>query len=135
MTMELTVNTPALLFPALSLLLLAYTNRFLALASVARSLHATYRSSHDEAYLEQIQNLRKRIRLIRNMQFYGVLSILLCTVCMGLVYLDWGLAAKAVFAASLLSMIVSLLLSLREIALSGGALDLQLSDVEQSGKR
>jgi hypothetical protein len=134
MTTELSVNTPALLFPALSLLLLAYTNRFLALASVARSLHATYRSSNDEAYLAQIRNLRKRIRLIRNMQFFGVLSILLCTICMGLIYLDWSPSAKIAFAASLLSMILSLLLALQEIALSGGALDLQLSDIETSTK-
>ena len=129
--MDITLTTPSLLFPAISLLLLAYTNRFLALASVVRGLHATYRESRDEGYLEQIHNLRRRIRLIRDMQFFGVLSILLCTVCMGLVFGGWNGAAQAVFAGSLVSMAVSLVLSLWEIALSGGALDLQLRDVER----
>jgi hypothetical protein len=129
--MEISLTTPSLLFPAISLLLLAYTNRFLALASVARNLHASYRSSKDSGYLAQIRNLRRRIRLIRDMQFFGVLSILLCTVCMLLVYLGWQTGAKAVFACSLVCMMISLVLSLWEITLSGGALDLQLRDLEQ----
>jgi hypothetical protein len=39
---QLSLTTPALLFSAISLLLLAYTNRFLAYASVVRNLHARY---------------------------------------------------------------------------------------------
>ncbi len=129
-SMDVSLTTPALLFPALSLLLLAYTNRFLALASVTRNLHDSYRSSHNAGYLAQIRNLRRRIRLIRDMQFFGVLSILLCTICMLLVYVEWQLWAKGVFAASLVSMTVSLTLSLWEILLSGKALDLHLQDLE-----
>lgn len=129
--MDISLTTPALLFPAISLLLLAYTNRFLALTSVTRNLHDSYRSSHNEGYLAQIRNLRKRIRLIRDMQFFGVLSILLCTVCMLLVYVEWQGWAKGVFAASLVCMMLSLALSLWEIMLSGRALDLHLKDLEE----
>jgi hypothetical protein len=39
--MELPITTPALLFPAISLLMISYTARFLHLANLARSLHAT----------------------------------------------------------------------------------------------
>jgi hypothetical protein len=132
--MDVSLTTPALLFPAISLLLLAYTNRFLALTSVTRNLHDSYRASHDTVYLAQIRNLRKRIRLIRDMQFFGVLSILLCTVCMLLVYVGWQVPGRWVFAGSLVSMMVSLGLSLWEVMLSGRALDLHLEDLEAEKK-
>ena len=129
--MEITFTTPALLFPALSLLMLAFTNRFLGLATVIRALHLNYKASPDPVYLKQIHNLRTRIRLIRNMQFFGVLSILLCTICMFLLFLNYKFAGEMTFAASLVLMIISLLVSLREIQMSVGALDVQLKDLEK----
>jgi hypothetical protein len=127
--MEITLTTPSLLFPAISLLLLAYTNRFLGLATVIRSLHSTYKTTDDPIYLGQIENLRKRIRLIRDMQLCGVLSILVCTVSMLCLFQGWMAAGQAAFGASLLLMIVSLVISAREIQTSVGALDLQLRDI------
>ncbi len=129
--MEITLTTPSLLFPAISLLLLAYTNRFLGLAAVVRQLHESYRASLAQDVLSQIHNLRQRIRLVRHMQTFGVLSILLCTVCMLLVFLGWQAPAQGAFGASLVSMMISLGLSLWELRLSGGALDLLLQDVEK----
>jgi Protein of unknown function (DUF2721) len=128
--MEITLTTPAVFFPAVSLLLLAYTNRFLALASVIRKLHADYTTSPDPTYLGQIENLRWRIRLVRNMQFCGVLSLLLCTVCMFLLF--WGLivAAEVIFSIAMIVMIISLIISLIEIQSSVRALDLHLKSIE-----
>ncbi len=128
--MEFNLTTPAVLFPALSLLLLAYTNRFLALASVIRTLHAEHKAAPAPAYLGQIENLRWRIRLVRNMQFCGVLSLLLCTVCMFLLFCGLVLPAEIIFTASLLVMIISLIFSLVEIQSSVRALDLHLRDIE-----
>ena len=128
--MEFTLTTPAVLFPAISLLLLAYTNRFLALDSVIRKLHADYKIAPDPTYLGQIQNLRWRIRLVRDMQFCGVLSLLLCTVCMFLLFYGSTTTAEVVFAISLLVMILSLVFSLIEIQQSVRALDLHLQDIE-----
>ncbi len=131
MTLEL--STPALLFPALSLLLLAYTNRFLALASVIRSLHRAYQEKPNPIYLLEIKSLRRRIRLIRDMQTFGIVSLLLCMVSMFLLFrgfLSWG---EAAFGLSLLCMLGSLLYSLFEIRLSGRALDLHLRDLESDG--
>lgn len=128
--MEFTLTTPSLLFSTISLLLLAYTNRFLTLASIIRQLHAMNQDKPNPVYVAQISNLRRRIRLIRDMQFTGVLSILLCTVCMTLLFLGCVTAAKIVFGVSLASMIVSLLLSLTEISMSVRALDLHLKDIE-----
>jgi Protein of unknown function (DUF2721). len=45
--MEINLTTPALLFPAISLLLLAYTSRFLALAALMRELHVRYKTQPD----------------------------------------------------------------------------------------
>jgi hypothetical protein len=128
--MEFDLTTPALLFPAISLLMLAYTNRFLALASVIRSLHADYKAAPSSGYLAQINNLRRRIRLIRNMQFSGVFSLLLCIVCMSLLFYELLMPAEIVFSIAILFMICSLVLSLIEIQMSVGALDLHLHDIE-----
>ena len=129
MTIDLT--TPALLFSTISLLLLAYTNRFLALATVIRSLHREYQSSQDPVAAAQIANLRQRVNLIRDMQTLGVASLLSCTVCMGLLFAGLIALGKIVFAISLLLMVGSLTISLIEIRMSVGALNLQLSDMEQ----
>jgi hypothetical protein len=127
--LEMTLGTPALLFPAISLLLLAYTNRFLALASLVRALHSRYRENPEVVLRDQIDNLRTRVLLIRNMQALGVASMLLCVLSMFLLFAGLTFAAKYVFGASLLLMIGSLALSVHEIHISTRALDLQLSDL------
>jgi uncharacterized Tic20 family protein len=129
--MELSITTPALLFPAITLLMLAYTNRFLAIASLVRKLHDEYVKVEDRDLLhKQISNLRTRISLIRNMQALGVLSFLLCIVCMYLIFREYDAASKWVFAFSLLSLLTSLIFSLFEIILSTRAIDVELSDME-----
>lgn len=133
--MELTLSTPALLFPTVSLLMLAYTNRFLALAAIIRKLHADWKVSPDPIYLAQIANLRKRLSLIRDMQTLGILALLLCMVCMAMLLVGCLLAAYWVFGISLLLMTVSLGLLLWEIQLSGGALTLHLRDIEKGGDK
>ena len=128
--MEINVTTPALLFPAISLLMLAYTNRFLTLANLIRDLHARHKKEPDELIPGQIANLRYRINLIRDMQAFGVLSLLLCVVCMFMLFAGWELAGRYIFGISLILMMVSLALSLREIQVSVGALNLRLRDLE-----
>ncbi len=129
--MEINVTTPALLFPAISLLLLAYTNRFLALANLIRELHARYKQERDVLIPGQIANLRYRVNLIRDMQSFGVLSLLLCVVCMFTLFAGWELLGRYVFGISLILMMASLALSLREIQVSVGALNLRLHDLEE----
>lgn len=129
--MELTFNTPALLFPAISLLLLAYTNRFVALANLVRRLHSDFKSKEDQQMIiKQIQSLRKRIKLIKYMQGLGVFSFLNCVIAMYCIYSNWVAVAKAIFALSLLSLLTSLIISLVEIIKSTNALELELSDIE-----
>jgi hypothetical protein len=129
--MEITLTTPALLFPTISLLLLAYTNRFLAIASLIRGLHSKYQENHDPIIFRQIKNLRKRVLLIRNMQAFGIVSLFLCVLCMFLLF--WGKiwAGEIVFSISLILMMCSLSLSLWEIQISVKALNLQLIDIEE----
>lgn len=129
--MELTLTTPALLFPTISLLLLAYTNRFLAIASVIRNLHAKYESQPSENILGQIESLRQRVRLIRNMQALGIGSLFLCVLSMIVIYVGWQAGGKLVFGASLVLLLISLGVSFREIQLSVNALNLQLKDLRR----
>jgi hypothetical protein len=129
--MEITVTTPALLFPAISLLLLAYTNRFLTLANLIRDLHARYKASREPVILPQIANLRYRIVLIRDMQAFGVASLLMCTLCMFVLFAGLLVVGEITFGISLILMMISLGLSFREIQLSIGALELRLRDLEE----
>ena len=133
--MEITFNTPALLFPAISLLLLAYTNRYLALANLIRKLHDEYmRGEKNHMLLKQIKILRVRINMVRQMQALGVFSFLCCVITMYGVYEEWTSVTKYVFAATLLSLLVSLVISLLEISQSTKALELELSDMEELEK-
>lgn len=127
---ELTLTTPALLFSAVSLILLAYTNRFLAYASVVRNLHADFKKNPNSVLLGQIQNLKKRLRLTQMMQVLGISSLLLCVICMFLVYVHFHIFAEVLFGVALVLLILSLALSIREIQISVKALDLHLSDME-----
>src|SRR5579859_7291603 len=129
--MELTLTTPALLFPAISLLLLAYTNRFLALAALMRELYARYRTEPHPRIKSQLANLTYRIKIIRNMQICGIASFFGCVLCMFLLFAGQATFGKWVFGISLLLLLVSLGLSLREIQVSIEALTLQIADLDE----
>ncbi|WP_293765022.1 DUF2721 domain-containing protein [uncultured Aquitalea sp.] len=131
----LSLNTPALLFPAISLLLLAYTNRFLGLAGIIRNLYTDYQQDHNPKILQQIGNLRTRIMLIKWMQFLGVASLFLCTLAMFQIYTGWPQTAEISFGASLLLMIASLAVSLWELVRSSDALNILLSDLEAESEQ
>lgn len=129
--MSLDLSTPALLFPAISLLLLAYTNRFLTLATLIRSLHQRYHENGDPTLASQISNLRLRTRLTRDMQVLGVVSLFLSALCMLLLFQDYLMAAKYTFGASLVFLLASLALSVWEIQISIKALNIQLGDMDE----
>ncbi|MCL4272475.1 MAG: DUF2721 domain-containing protein [Anaerolineales bacterium] len=133
--MDFSLTTPALLFPTVSLLLLAYTNRFLTLATIIRSLHDRYQNDHSANLLRQIANLRYRVYLIRNTQIYGTLSLLFCVVSMFALFAGWLTGGQWSFAIALILMIVSLGISLRELQISVGALDLLLMELEDGNKQ
>ncbi len=129
--MELSVNIPALLFPAISLIMLAYTNRFLALSNRVRVLHDKYQQQDQRLVIfGQIKNLKYRIKLIQRMQTYGVASLLLSLLSMFFIFIQFQGIAKFIFAISLITFSVSIFLSLIEIRLSTKAIELELSDME-----
>ena len=130
--MDFTIGTPALLFPAISLLMLAYTNRFLALANVVRMLKAKHEDKPEPDLLRQIHNIIKRINLIKGMQALGVAAMLLCVVSMSCLFTRHDEAARWCFGTSLGLMTGSLLVSLWEIMLSGTALKIELEDLRTS---
>lgn len=129
--MQLSVTTPALLFPAISLFMLAFTNRFLSLGGRVRSLHDQYRQKKHESIRQQIENLRIRIHMTRKMQGYGVLSMLSCILSMICIFQEWVVAGRLLFGGSLLFLIASLILSFMEIRISVRALDILLEDMEK----
>ena len=132
---EISINTPALLFPAITLLMLAYTNRFLSLASLVRKLHDEYlRGEKEKNILSQIKNIRSRLNLIRYMQGFGIMSFLCCVLCMFVIFKGWVALSNWIFASSLFFLLVSIILSLIEINKSTKAIELELSDIEELSK-
>jgi hypothetical protein len=126
--MEMTITTPSLLFPAISLLLLAYTNRFVVLTNVIRQLSNT---KEDNAVVQvlvrrQMDNLRLRIQVIRRMQAFGVLSFVLCTLSMFALLMQWSITGQLLFANSLILLVISLLFSFYEVNISTEAINIEL---------
>jgi hypothetical protein len=127
---ELTLITPTFLFSAISLLLLAYTNRFLSYAQLVRTLKDRYMEDRSAVTLAQIKNLRKRLYLTKNMQMLGVASLLLCVATMFLIYVGLQIISAYVFGLALLLLIISLALSVMEIRISAKSLEIYLSNME-----
>ena len=126
----MTLNTPALLFPAISLLLLAYTNRFLVLAQLIRQLKQMDSEEDHTLIARQIRGLRKRIVLTKRMQTYGVLSFFLCVMSMFMLFLGGELPGAIAFGLSLILLSISLLYSLYEIVISTNAINIELENFE-----
>ena len=127
---ELTLITPTFLFSAVSLILLAYTNRFLAYTSLVRNLKVKYMENKSSVTKAEIENLKKRLKLTRLMQLYGVASLLLCVVTMFLIYIGSQTVSVVIFAVALLFLITSLALSVWEINISSKSFQIHLSDME-----
>jgi hypothetical protein len=125
------ITTPALLFPAISLLLLAYTNRFLVIAQLIRSLYKQLNESQEQIMREQIDHLRQRISMIRQMQAWGVGAFICCTLSMMMLFVDYDRMGSYFFGASLVMLLISLVYSLYEIMISGYALNIQLKHLER----
>jgi hypothetical protein len=130
MIMELTLTTPALLFSSISLIMLAYTNRFLAYANTIRNLHTAYKQDPSKIIKAQIVNLRKRLYLTRSMQIFGITSLLLCVLSMFFIYIQQEFLAVWIFGLALILLIISLALLIWEIQISVRALELHLQDIE-----
>ena len=130
--MDFSISTPALLFSAISLLILAYTNKFLALAALIRQLIEQYEHKNDINVLKQINNFQIRLSVIKYTQVFGVISFLYCVISMFFIFVKWIIPAEVVFGISLIAMFISLLLSLQEIFISIGALNIELNRIKKN---
>ncbi len=128
---DLTLTTPALLFSAISLIMLAYTNRFLAYAAIIRNLHDKYQTEKDSILIAQIENIKKRLYLTRSMQIYGISSLLLCVFSMFLIYIKQQTVAIWAFGMALILLIISLAFLIWEIQISVKALEHHIHNLEK----
>ncbi len=128
--MELSLSIPALLFPAISLSMLAYNARYLAIAALIRQLHKEYQQQASPILGKQVRQLQRRLEIIKHMQAFAIVSFLLSAASMLLIYLQWSFWANLCFGASLFCLIISLVLSLVEVKLSTRALGIQLSNMQ-----
>jgi len=128
--MDITITTPALLFPAISVLFLAYSNRFLAIASRIREQHNLFNKTQSPVAKKQIHSLRLRIRFIIAMQLLAVIGIICCIVAMGLIFDGLQYYGNLTFGLSMAFIVLSLLASIGELLLSTKALNIELEDME-----
>ncbi len=129
--MDIDLTTPALLFSAISLIMLAYTNRFLSYAQLVRTLKEQYLQDHSSVKAAQIANLRKRLYLTRAMQVMGIGSLLLCVISMFFIYIQLYNVSVYIFGLALVLLIISLTISIYEIYISGKALEIHLNDMDE----
>ena len=127
---ELTITTPALLFSAISLIMLAYTNRFLAYAAIIRNLHDKYQREKDSVLIAQIKNIKQRLYLTRSMQIFGITSLLFCVLTMFLIFIQLHTIAVWIFGLALILLILSLAFLIWEIQISVKALEHHINDIE-----
>ena len=126
--MDFNLQTPTLLFSAISLLMLAYTNRFVVIANLIRELYARHEQSPSDITYHQLVNLRKRMRIIRNMQVFGGVSFFFSVLSLLLILFEFDFLAKAAFGLSVVLLLVSLSLLILELQISVNALNIQLKD-------
>lgn len=125
----LSLTTPSLLFSAISLILLAYTNRFLSYAQLVRTLQQQHQERPGHTSMRQIKNLYRRLRLIRAMQILGVCSLLFCVAAMFFIYILWQVVGEVLFGLGMLALALSLVICLREVLISIEALELNLQAI------
>ena len=130
---ELNLTTPSLLFSAISLILLAYTKRFLSYASVVRSLNEKYQENPDKdpTTLNQIRNFVLRLRLIRAMQTLGAGSLIFCLAAMFLYFINLTLPAEIFFGIGMIMLACSLGLCIWEVQISTEAISLHLQNIRR----
>ncbi|MEC8832483.1 MAG: DUF2721 domain-containing protein [Bacteroidota bacterium] len=129
--MQLNLSIPALLFPAISLTMLAYNARYLAIAALIRQLHKQFEETSAQPLKQQINQLRIRLGIIKNMQASAIISFLLAAVTMFLIYVEMRVWANIIFGISLIFLMISLILSFLEVQLSTKALSIQLKNMEK----
>ena len=129
MKFDFSLTTPALIFPAISLLMLAYTNRFVVLADLIRNLYNEHRKNPRQENLDQIANLKYRMDVIKKMQIFGASSFIVAVMSMLAAVVTWAMASKILFALALVLLIISLGYLLKELSISIDALTIQLNDI------
>ncbi len=129
--MEMSITTPSLLFPAISLLLLAYTNRFVVLANVIRQLSSKEGANTRGVIRRQIDSLRSRLHIIRAMQVFGVVAFLACVLATMAIFLGFSTAGRGLFGGSLVLLSISLVFSVYEIHISTQAINLGIERLDK----
>lgn len=133
--MEFNLSTPALLFSAISLFMMAHTNRFIALANLIRQYVLLYEEKKEKRVMMQINNFRYRLNIIKYSQILAVISFLFCVVSMFLIFIYKQVSAEISFVFSLIFLFISLVLSLYELILSIGALKIEMERISTEKQR
>ena len=126
---------PALLFPAIPLMMISFGNRYTSLASLIRKIHdLIVLNKHSKKtaghYLDQITILTKRLKLVRAIQTLSGLSFLSNLFSIFASYLEEYQLALNSFGLGVLIFAIAILMFIYEIQLSTRALSKHLEDLK-----
>ena len=122
---------PALLFPAIPIMLLVFSNKYTALAMLIRKLHIL---SQDNAIrhlsVERIQILSGRLLLLRWMQTFSSIAFLFNLITIFLGYNSFQTLALNFFGIAVIFLTIAIILFIIEAQQSHHALNLHIKDLE-----
>ena len=123
------ITTPALVFPAISLLFIAYTNRLHTLSVLIRSMTKNdNKDLKNNETKDQLEILKKRVLYIKRMQVFGILSFIFCLFTIICLYIELDNIANYFFGLALFLLVASLLFALFETLQSTEALSIHLKN-------
>ena len=130
--MNIDYTVTALMFPAIPLLMVVYSNRFHTLSRLIRELHDehVYEKHIPAEWKKQFINLSRRISILRWTIMFAAFGFLFNMLTVFALYLNELFLARVIFGSCCLSMIISIIFFIREIQISTNALNLHMSDMD-----
>lgn len=117
----LAISTPALLFPAITILILTYSNRFSTLSNKIREF---IRKGEDAA---QIAVFRRRVGYVRRMLLWGILGLAASALSMLALVFKCTNTGVGLFVLADLSIVISLIYAILDVSISTNALELEVN--------
>ena len=124
---------PALLFPAIPLMMIVFGNRYSSLSKLIRDLHDRFLKEDEvrDKFTEQIELLTDRLFLVKSMQTLAGLAFIANLLTIFFRYIDVPSVAFSLFGVATILLSASILLFVIEIQKSSSALSKHISDLKK----
>ena len=124
---------PALLFPAIPLMMIVFGNRYSSLSKLIRDLHDRVLKEDEvrDKFTELIELLTDRLFLVKSMQTLAGLAFIANLLTIFFRYIDVPSVAFSLFGVATILLSAAILLFVIEIQKSSSALSKHISDLKK----